>query len=103
MSLTGDPLTDALVPAALSLAWDVKLRDRDQITETLAGVVDEFGTLGLRALCVVLAAMIRDDRSAEHMLTWLQDPEEYLRLRENGVETDTALTVLYSKSLRNAA
>ena len=103
MSLTGDPLTDSVVPAAQALAWAVKTSDADHVTATLGAVRDELGVAGLQALIVVLAAMVPDDRSPAELLAWRQNPDEYVRLLVSGVDASTALTLIYRNTLNNAA
>jgi hypothetical protein len=102
MSLTGDPLTDAVVPAAEQLVDAVRRGDADAVAEQLAAV-QQRGDAGLHALVVVLAAMVPDDRRPSRLLAWLRDPAEYLRLRESGVDSVTALTLVYQQTLHHYA
>lgn len=102
MSLTGDPLTDSVVPAAEALVEAVRHADTAAVAEELAAV-QQLGDAGLHALVVVLAAMVPDDRRPSRLLAWLSDPEEYHRLRASGVDCATALTLIYQQSLHRAA
>jgi hypothetical protein len=43
-----------------------------------------------RAMVVLLAAMVRDDREPTQLLRWWQNPVEYRRLRASGVDAETA-------------
>lgn len=87
MSITGDPSTDELVPLATRLVWSVRKGDRADVAAVLA-VADPAG------LAVVLAAMVPDDMSPRDLMRWLVDPEEYGRLREDGIGSMAAMNLL---------
>lgn len=102
MSLTGDPLTDSVVPAAEALVEAVRQGDAAVVAEAFASA-QQLGDAGLHALVVVLAAMVPDDRRPSRLLAWLRDPTEYQRLRESGVDSATALTLVYQQTLHHYA
>lgn len=102
MSLTGDPLTDSVVPAAEALTSAVKAADVESVAAALASV-EQLGVESLRALVVVLAAMVPDDRRPSRLLAWLRDPTEYARLRKSGVDSATALTLVFQQTLHHYA
>lgn len=81
-SLTGDPLTDALIPPAVRLVWAVRESNQPAVAEAIA---DATAVADLQAFVVVLAAMVPDDQAPTALLAWMHDPAEYLRLREAGV------------------
>lgn len=85
MSLTGDALTDWLVPLATRLAGAVKEDDRKTVAAVLNEVREEGGRIASDALAIVLAAMVPDDMTGAELLSWMRNPQEYLRLRHNGV------------------
>lgn len=84
LALTGDPLTDAVIPAAVRLIWAVRELNHDAVAEAITDATDT-GEHGLQALLVVLAAMVPDDQAPTALLAWMGNPAEYLRLRQNGV------------------
>jgi hypothetical protein len=84
-SLTGDPITDAVLPAAVRLIWAVRESNPDAVAEAIADAVEAAGEHGQHALIVVLAAMVPDDLSPTQLLEWQANPDEYLRLRQLGV------------------
>ena len=93
-SLTGDTVTDAVVPAAMALVWAVRTSDVEAIDEALTGAAEATSGDGIAALAVVLAAMVPDDRSPGGLLAWLRAPSEYLDLRQHGLGADAAINVL---------
>jgi hypothetical protein len=101
-SITGNPITDAVVPAAVNLVWAVRTEERDEVLAALkeahqarlaAGGHDRTEAETLRTLVIVLAGMVPDDRSPRQLLAWLQNPAEYMRLRQDGYDTDTASSI----------
>lgn len=109
-SLTGSPLTDAVIDAAVQLVSAV--RDNEGIEEAIfaahaaaarvdgLAAHDDSGVISARALAVVLAAMVPDDRQPSDLLAWLRHPDEYRRLRDAGFDADTsaALAAEYAES-----
>jgi DNA-binding CsgD family transcriptional regulator len=99
-SLTGAPLTDAVLPFAAQLIGAVRQGDLLddlfwQAHRTAARVdgdaaQDRAGTISARALAIVLAAMVPDDREPSDLLAWMRHPVEYLRLREAGFDAATS-------------
>jgi hypothetical protein len=81
-SLTGDPLTDALIPPAVRLIWAVREQNQAAVAEAIADATE---VADLAAFVVVLAAMVPDDQAPTQLLAWMADPDEYLRLRTAGV------------------
>ncbi|NUR80750.1 MAG: hypothetical protein HOQ21_09940 [Dermatophilaceae bacterium] len=102
MSLTGDPLTDSVLPAAEVLTAAVRRGDAEAVATAL-NAAGQLGDAGLHALIVVLAAMVPDDRRPSRLLAWLRDPTEYQRLRASGVDSATALTLVYQQTLHHFA
>lgn len=86
-SLTGDPVTDAVVPDAVALVWAVKTGDADEVAAILAANDP-------RAMSVVLAGMVLDDQPPSVLLSWCIDSTEYLRLRTAGVDALTAMAIV---------
>lgn len=86
-SLTGDPVTDAVVPDAVALVWAVKTEDAEEVAAILAACDPT-------RLSIVLAAMVPDDQPPSALLSWRLDPAEYRRLRTAGVDAVTAMTIL---------
>lgn len=72
MTLTGDPVTDQLVPIAARLVGAVREGDADGIEQALADTI--LATGGRcdpgAALAVVLAAMVPDDVEPSRLLAW---------------------------------
>lgn len=72
MSLTGDPVTDQLVPIAARLVGAVRDNDPDEVEQALADTI--LATGGRcdpgAALAVVLAAMVPDDVEPSRLLAW---------------------------------
>lgn len=87
MTLTGDPLADAMVDHASRLIWAVREHDAAEVTAVLEQVR---GGSGVDALLLVLAAMVPDDTPPAPLLAWLADPAEYRRLRARGVSSIAA-------------
>lgn len=98
MSITGDPFTDALVPTASRIVWAVREGDTEDIDAALDEVRNDCGRVGIDALVIVLAAMVPDDLTPAELLAWTQDPNEYLRLREVGVDALSAGTLAMRKA-----
>lgn len=92
-TLTGDPLTDRLLPVAVELVGAVHYMGVGEIEAALTKAVavsglDDTGTL--QALVVLLAAMVDDDRTVHELLAWHGNPDEYWRLRADGFTGDEA-------------
>lgn len=110
-SLTGDPVTYAVVPAAVKLVWSVRTQDAADVVEAIeearlaldgARVADCSELVALRTLVVVLAAMVPEDRSPSDLLMWLQNPDEYMQLRHDGYAAGTAASIAAAR-VRHAA
>lgn len=103
MELTGDPLTDALIPAAFDLIAATRAEDADATAAAfddahntlarLSGELADDPTRTAQALAIVLAGMVPDDRRASDMLLWRKHPAEYRQLRTAGYTADTAATL----------
>ncbi|RSN65444.1 hypothetical protein DMH01_03445 [Amycolatopsis sp. WAC 04182] len=87
MSITGDKYLDLLVPSAAKLVQAVRNDESMHIEAMLADAEQVYGDPldAARALVILLAAMVPDDRAAEDLLRWHQNPHEYRRLRKAGV------------------
>lgn len=90
--LTGDRYLETLVPSAEKLIRAVHDERPMHIEAMLADAEDLYGDAltGARALVVLLAAMIPDDRTAAELLRWRKNPHEYRRLRSLGVPAHEA-------------
>lgn len=90
--LTGDRLTDDLLPVAMQLICAVRECDSQLVSDLLAAAEDVAGDplTASRGLTVVLASLCQDDQEPSTALAWLGNPEEYRRLRELGVDSITA-------------
>jgi hypothetical protein len=93
MSLTGDDLTDAMVPVAQRMIGAVREWD---VGEVAAAFTDAEEVGGLAVLVVVLAAMVPYDRSVGDLLGWVGRRDEFLRLLEYGVDPSAAATIVNS-------
>lgn len=91
-SLTGDPVTDALIPAAQQLIGAVRAGDPDAVDEAFAAAIDATGGRcnPAEALAVVLAAMVPDHHTPTYLLKWMAAEAEYQRLVGQGVPPDVA-------------
>lgn len=92
--LTGDELTDAVIPAASALVWAVRQNDPDAVDAALDDAIASARGPGLHALLVVLAAMVPDDRSPAELLAWRTNPDTYLELRYLGLGADVAINAM---------
>jgi hypothetical protein len=92
VSLTGDPLTDTLVPVALQLIGAVRAGDSDAVAEAFAAAI--LATGGRcdpgEALAVVCAALVPDESTPSELLGWYRVTAEYERLLGNGVDPTIA-------------
>lgn len=95
-ALVGEPDADRLIPAATALVWAIRTGDPDDVDEALSDVVRASGG-GVRALAVVLAAMVPDDESPRELMAWRLDPAGYLRLREHGYCRHTATATMLAR------
>ncbi|HKS46736.1 MAG TPA: hypothetical protein VJT49_16815 [Amycolatopsis sp.] len=104
-SLTGDPLTDALIPVAQRFVGAIRDHDAELVDELLAEVIlvtggrCEPGT----ALAVVLAAMVSDQHAPSVLLTWLRSRAECQRLIDHGVSPEVARQLTNMESRGDAA
>lgn len=104
MSLTGDPITDSVIPAACRLVWAVREGDTAEVDAAMKEAVEIAGHRdGISALVVVLAGMVPDDHSPSELLAWCRDPKEYLRLRTAGVSTYAALELIRDRPVKGDA
>lgn len=100
-SLTGDALTDALVPVAQQLVGAVREDSRagveaalQQARQAVDAVVDGADSeLAVRALAVLCAAMVPDDQAPTALLRWTTQAQEYRRLVEAGVSPEVAVVL----------
>lgn len=92
MSLTGDRYLETLVPSAERLVRAVHNGQSMHVEAMLADAEMAYGDPldGARALVVLLAAMVPDDKTAAQLLRWRANPHEYLRLRAAGVGSEQA-------------
>lgn len=101
-SLTGDALTDELVPVAVQLVGAVRDGDPDAVAraQRLAGRVVDGRCDPLAGLAVVLAALVPEDARPSTLLSWWAYQSEYLRLRIAGVEEAAAQTTAAERARR---
>lgn len=92
MSLTGDKRLDKLVDPAAVIVRAVHDDRAMHVDAMLADAEAVYGNQldAARAMVVLLAAMVRDDREPAQLLLWWQNPVEYRRLRASGVDAETA-------------
>lgn len=83
-----------LVPAATALVWAVRTGNAAELDTALVEATAHAGWAGVRALVVLLAAMVPDDETPSRLLGWLPDPDGYLRLREQGVSRVDAIDTI---------
>jgi hypothetical protein len=90
--LTGDRLTDAVLPAAQRLVLATHSHDELGVATALADaeLVTGDPLTAAQALVVVLAAMCPDDTPPPDALAWRRNPTEYRRLRKAGVSSREA-------------
>lgn len=84
---TGDERTNRLIPTAQQLAAAVHEHDQPRINSLLHNA-------DLHGLVILLAAMVPDDQPPSELLGWTNNPEEYHRLRNEGVSTVAANNLL---------
>jgi hypothetical protein len=91
-SLTGDPVTDQLLPIALQMIWAVREQDPAAVADLFAAAEEVAGdpVTAARGLAVVACALCPDDLRASQALAWLANPREYHRLIVSGVDSVTA-------------
>jgi hypothetical protein len=77
------PEIQAVLPAAQNIVAAVHAMDP-------AAVADVLAATDLPALCIVLAGMLPADVDAVDAISWATNPDEYLRLRNQGVKPQTA-------------
>lgn len=90
LSITGDPLTDVVLPPAMRLVWAVREQNPNAVRAAIDDAVTAGGDDGLHALIVVLAALVPDDQAPSSLLAWRLNPDEYHRLRQAGVGSAAA-------------
>lgn len=92
MSLTGDKRLDKLVDPAAVIVRAVHDDRAQHVDAMLADAEAVYGDAltAARAMVVLLAAMVRDDREPGELLAWRHNPVEYRRLRASGVDAETA-------------
>lgn len=81
--LTGDRLTEALIPLAVDLVAAVHADNRAVVTDLFqhAGALAGGPLAAARHLAVVLAAMCSEDHAPAATLGWTRNPREYRRLK----------------------
>lgn len=92
MNLTGDRYLETLIPSAEKLVQAVHNDKPMHVDAMLADAEMVYGDAlgGARALVVLLAAMVPDDKPAVQLLRWRANPHEYHRLRAAGVSSEQA-------------
>lgn len=90
--ITGDRMTDAVLPAAQRLVLAAHAGDQLGVSAAFADAELATGDAwaAARALVVVLAAMCPDDTTPAEALAWRRNPTEYRRLRNAGVSSREA-------------
>lgn len=90
--LTGDRHLEQLVPSAEILIHGVHEDHTLPIDAALADAEDLYGNPldAARALLILIAAMVPDDRSPGDLLQWHTNPHEYRRLRRAGMDAEHA-------------
>lgn len=90
--LTGDRHLDKLVPSAERLVQAVRTGAAMPIDAAFADAEHVYGNNldAARALVVLLAAMVPDDRTAGELLRWRVNSHEYRRLRAAGITAESA-------------
>lgn len=105
--LTGDRVTDAVLPAAQRLVLAAHTGDQLGVSAAFADAELAAGDAwsAARALVVVLAAMCPDDTTPAEALAWRRNPTEYRRLRNAGVSSREAglLAATVAANLRKGA
>jgi hypothetical protein len=91
-SLTGDPLTDELLPIALQMIWAVREQDSEAVADLFAAAEEVAGdpVTAAQGIALVAFALCQDDLEPSKALAWVANPEEYVRLRAEGVDAITA-------------
>lgn len=83
--LTGDPLSDALVPIAQRLICAVRGEDASSVDQCVADAID--ATQGKcdpgTGLAVILAAMVPDHYRPSQLLAWIPDHMRHPYVRED--------------------
>ncbi|MFC7344606.1 hypothetical protein [Saccharopolyspora griseoalba] len=88
---------DAAVPLAARFVGAVRDLDATEIQQIRDEITDP------DAVMFILAAMVPDDRTPAELLTWLHRPDEYRRLRQNGVTSSVAEALLARPTATNQA
>jgi hypothetical protein len=98
---------DALIEPAMVIVRAVHEDNAMHIDAMLSDAERVYGDAlqGARAMVVLLAAMVRDDRTEKELLAWFRNPVEYRRLRAAGVNAETAgqMAAMVADKLRGAA
>lgn len=64
---------DAIANGVLPTAMDLVCQVHDWNAAEIKQILDGFGENGLRALCVVLAAMVPDDEPIDDLIAWTHE------------------------------
>lgn len=97
MSLTGDALTDRLVPIASRLVGAIRQNDIDEVDEAFTearAVLAGEPVQGAEALCVVLAAMVPWDVAPSDLLEWFKHQSAFQLLVEQGMDPAEAAELI---------
>jgi hypothetical protein len=103
----GEPELDAMLPAAVNLIWAVRTEDADEVATARTDAhnarlntkpTDRSEVATLRALIVLLAGLVPDDRSPQQLLRWLRNPQAYRQLRNDGYDADTAGSIAAART-----
>jgi hypothetical protein len=93
-SLTGDPVTDALIAPASRLIWAVHQHEPAEVAAAFADAAQVGGDNWLQGLVVVMAGMVDPSSSPGDLLAWTNNPEQYKDLLNAGFASATAVTVI---------
>ena len=97
MSLTGDELTDRLVPVASRLVGAVREHDYDEVCAALGeaeALTAGMPLDGAEALCVVLAAMVPWSQTPARLLLWWRHRDEFDSLVQSGLDPAVAADII---------
>lgn len=100
MSLTGDALTDRLVPVAARLVSAVRENNAGEVKDAFGeayDVCDPEVVDGAEALAVVLAGMVPWNVAPSDLLAWLKHQQTFCVLVEMGVEPAVAADLISQK------
>lgn len=94
MGLTGDPLTDRMVPIAARLVGGVREWDAAEVQAAFREALEISPDRGLNALAITLASMVPYNRSPRDLLTWVGRKNEFERLVAHGIDSASAATII---------